>query len=193
MTPPISRAETLLRRAASAGAVARGVLEVVRVLERREAVVVFLAHDLTRPELKVDVQRLAGRASTPVIERYGRAQLGAWSGIQRGASMVALHGNLDARVLAEELEESAPALLGTFAGLQLLLRHHGASPVDLPSGALAGLQQAAAQLTAGEDPSRALGALLRCTFLLAQEREVDLAKLVTGWSLASWVGGTGAP
>lgn len=181
------RAERLLREAARSGGVARGVLEVVRAVEQRRARAVFLAADVDRPELAAQVHALCERRGVPLIQRHGRVQLGAWSGIQRPAAVVAVVEVAHPEQLVQELSEEAPALVRSLSGLQLLARNLEASP---GRGALVDSVRLAAEALSApkvEDPERALSTLLRATVLLAVEQGVDLERITDRWSLERWL------
>lgn len=181
------RAERLIREAARAGGVARGVLEVVRAVEQRRARAVFLASDVDRPELAAQVRTLCESRGVPLIQRHGREELGAWSGIERAASVVAVLEVAHPERLVQELAAEVPALTRSLSGLQLLARNLGGSPdkaalVDSARQAVEALGSSRV-----EDPERVLSSLLRATVLLAVEQGVDLERITDRWSLERWL------
>ncbi|XXF78657.1 ribosomal L7Ae/L30e/S12e/Gadd45 family protein [Myxococcaceae bacterium GXIMD 01537] len=181
------RAEQLIREAASAGGVARGVLEVVRAVEQGRASAVFLASDVDRPELAAQVRALCEARRVPLVQRHARVQLGDWSGIERPAAVVAVLEVAHPERLVQELASEVPALARSLAGLQRLARHLEPSPARGPL--VDAVHSAADALGAPrvEDPERALATLLRATVLLAVEQGVDLERLTDRWSLERWL------
>ena len=125
MSTPATRAERLITHAADGGGLARGVLEAVRALERREARLVFLAADADRPELIETVRKLARDEGVPVVDKHDRATLGRWAKIERPAAVLAITSLADREAFLTEVLAEVPGVGATLGGLQALARASG--------------------------------------------------------------------
>jgi ribosomal protein L7Ae-like RNA K-turn-binding protein len=67
----------------------RGVLEVIRALERRRARVVVIADDATTLRLDV-IKLMCAENQVPIIRVPSKRELGRFSGLEVGASCIAL-------------------------------------------------------------------------------------------------------
>lgn len=185
----LTRAQRFLRHAADRQLVARGVLEVTRSIERREARLVWLASDLDRPELASHVRELCLQRSIPLVEGLSRAELGRSSGIPRPAAAVAVIGIADHRVFASLLAGDVPDIGHTLRGLQELARH--CTDGDRRSPSWAAVKDCLERLPAApDDPlenESALGSLLREIVLLSTALDVDLQSLADRWLLQAWL------
>lgn len=186
----MTRAERVIARAVEANGLARGALEAVRALERREARLVFLAADADRPELIETVRSLARAGGVPIVDAHDRKTLGRWAQIERPAAVLAITAIADREAFLAEVLAEVPGAAAGLAGLQALARASGADGgLDAARAALATLADAK---TAADPAARehAIAALFLATLRLAGDAGLDLARVADRLTLADWLART---
>jgi large subunit ribosomal protein L7Ae len=183
----VPRAARLIEAARRHGEVARGVLEVTRAVERGDARIVFIARDFDRVEVVSTLRSACAATDVPVVDRYLKADLGRWAGIQRPSAALGVLRIADRAAFLAETLDGAPGAATTLGGVQRL----GAS-VEPKDGAAAAARRARCALDVLEAADRtahrqAAAMLLRATVQLANSASVDLQALIDGWTTAEWL------
>ena len=97
------KAYEAIELARKTGKIVKGTNEVTKVIEKEKAKAVFIAKDVTPPEILMHIPLLAKEKGILCVEVPSKEELGAAAGLKRGSASVAITKEGDAKDLIKEL------------------------------------------------------------------------------------------